>query len=266
MCYATRMRARRRGGSMRFDSVPRHAGLEISPDIPRSSLQASHLSFLDGLRALAALQVVLGHATLHVDWGAAPPPLLLRAAMWPISFAREAVALFIVLSGFCLMLPVVRQGGELQGGAWQFFKRRTRRILPPYYLALAISLILIWTIIGQKTNTHWDTSLPVDGKAIWTHLLLLQDVFQDTSARINHVMWSISVEWRIYFLFPLLVLCWRRAGAIVSTLATVAGSYLLIRFAHFEWLNTAAYGTCLHFIGLFALGMLGAGVSYSDER
>jgi peptidoglycan/LPS O-acetylase OafA/YrhL len=119
-----------------------------------------------------------------------------------MSFAREAVALFIVLSGFCLMLPVVRHGAEIQGGAWQFFKRRARRILPPYYFALAISLLLIWTVIGQKTNTHWDASLPADGKAIWTHLLLLQDVFQDTSARINHVMWSISVEWRIYFLFP----------------------------------------------------------------
>jgi len=84
--------------------------------------------------------------------------------------------------------------------------------------------------------------------------------------RINHVMWSISVEWRIYFLFPLLVLCWRRAGAVISTVAAVAGSYLLIRYVHFEWLNTAAYGTCLHFIGLFALGMLGAGVVYSDDR
>src|SRR5262245_445836 len=59
----------------------------MSPETQRSTPQASHLSFPDGLRALAALQVVLEHATLHVDWGADPPPLLLRAALWPMSFA-----------------------------------------------------------------------------------------------------------------------------------------------------------------------------------
>lgn len=182
-----------------------------------------------------------------------------------MSFAREAVALFIVLSGFCLMLPVVRRGGVLSGGAWLFFKRRARRILPPYYFALGVSLLLIWTIIGQKTNTHWDACLPVKGKAIGTHLVLVQDLFKDTSARINHVMWSISVEWRIYFLFPLFVLCWRRAGALVSTLAVLVGSYLLVRTLHFNWLNTGAYGLCPQFVGLFALGMLGAGAAYSAE-
>src|SRR5262249_56456251 len=53
-------------------AVSRDTDLHMSPETQRSTPQASHLSFLDGLRALAALQVVLGHATLHVDWGADP--------------------------------------------------------------------------------------------------------------------------------------------------------------------------------------------------
>lgn len=224
-----------------------------------------HLAYLDGLRGLAALQVVLGHAAMQIHWGSLSKPRVIQAAMWPMTFAREAVALFIVLSGFCLMLPVVRREGVLQGGAWQFFKRRARRILPPYYFALGLSLLMIWTIIGQKTQTHWDVTLPADGKAIWSHVLLVQDLFRDTSARINHVMWSISVEWRIYFLFPLFVLLWRKVGAAATTLLVVLTSYLLVRWLHFDWLNTGAFGMCPQFVGLFAMGMFGAGVGYSND-
>jgi len=38
--------------------------------------------------------------------------------------AHFAVDLFIVISGFCLFLPVVRAAGELRGGASMFFQRR----------------------------------------------------------------------------------------------------------------------------------------------
>jgi peptidoglycan/LPS O-acetylase OafA/YrhL len=233
--------------------------------VPKSTNKTRHLAYLDGLRGLAALQVVLGHATLQIKWGTAVQSGFVHAALWPFGFAREAVALFIVLSGFCLMLPVVRRDGMLPGGTTQFFIRRARRILPPYYLALGLSLLMIWTLIGQKTHTHWDVALPADGKAIWSHLLLLQDLFHDTFSRINNVMWSISVEWRIYFLFPVFVLLWRKLGPAMTTLTAVIGSYLLVRWLHFDWLNTGTYGICPQFIGLFALGMFGAGLAYSNS-
>jgi len=246
-------------------SASREVQACMSSQFPTARSPAAHLAYLDGLRGLAALQVVLGHAVMQIHWGSAPPSGFIGVATWLMSFAREAVAVFIVLSGFCLMLPVVRRDGVLQGGALLFFKRRARRILPPYFFALGLSLLLIWTLIGLKTQTHWDVALPADGKAILSHLLLVQDLFHDTSARINHVMWSISVEWRIYFLFPLLVLLWRRAGAVSATLIALVSSYTLLRWLHFDWLNTGPFGLCPQFLGLFALGMLGAGVAHSKE-
>ena len=71
------------------------------------------------------------------------------------------VDLFIVLSGFCLMLPVIRHRGTLPGNTIIFFKKRIRRILPPYYLAMGFSLLLIITMIGEKTGTRWDISIPI---------------------------------------------------------------------------------------------------------
>lgn len=183
---------------------------------------------------------------------------------------RLAVDLFIVISGFCLMRPVVYSKGVLKTGAWEFFLQRARRILPPYYLAMALSLVLIFTLIGKKTGTHWDHSLPVTKTAFLTHLLLIQDIFSYTSSKINHAFWSISVEWRIYLLFPLLVYCWKRLGPLYTTCATVLLSALLylgvmsLEYGYNLELATASISP--HYLGLFALGALAAQMAFSEER
>ncbi len=164
------------------------------------------------------------------------------------------------------MLPVVRNKGQMRTTSLQFFKRRARRILPPYYLAMAASLFLIFTIIGQKTGTHWDVSIPVGFKDILTHLVLLQDIFPDTSATINSTFWSISVEWRIYFLFPLIVLAWNRDGPFLTSLFAVLGSLSIqLLLGDSTFFNFSPWGICPHFIGLFTLGCLAAEISFSLE-
>src|SRR6266446_573435 len=125
-----------------------------------SSTTTVHRAYLDGLRAVAALYVLLHHAFLQVI----PNPVTdaNRLPHWFILFAQGnlAVDVFIVLSGFCLMLPVVSLGYEVSGGAVHFFRRRARRILPPYFAAMGLSLLPIWLLIGEKTGTHWDVITP----------------------------------------------------------------------------------------------------------
>ena len=154
----------------------------ISPRPTASTEGRLHLKYLDGLRAVAAVWVVLAHALAQVD------PDFGTLGTWRaggviavFSYGRFAVDLFIVLSGFCLMLPVVRRDGVMRYGSLEFLRRRGWRILPPYYLALIFSLALIWLAVGSKTGTHWDISLPVTPKSILTHLLLFQDAFGEIS-------------------------------------------------------------------------------------
>ena len=119
-----------------------------------ANLEASrarlHLAYIDGMRAVAALVVVLNH-TYAQAWCAFydqfPPPEL-AFLTYSLAVGHLAVSVFIVISGFCLFLPVTRNGGLLKGGTALFFQRRARRILPPYYAAVAISLLLIATVIG----------------------------------------------------------------------------------------------------------------------
>lgn len=90
---------------------------------PPASETRFHLAHLDGLRALAALYVMLDHAALEV-W----PGLLSHRVGGPsgvalqcFTYAHFAVSVFIVLSGFCLMLPIIKNRGLLRGGAINFF-------------------------------------------------------------------------------------------------------------------------------------------------
>jgi peptidoglycan/LPS O-acetylase OafA/YrhL len=120
--------------------------------------------------------------------------------------------------------------------------------------------LLIWGFVGQKTGTHWDISLPVTAKGIWSHLSMTHDVVGEDFS-INHVLWSIAVECRMYLFFPLLLLLWRRIGPI----ATLAVGWL-VSFGLFG-LCVRTLGASLHFhyLGLFTMGMFAAGVAFAPE-
>jgi peptidoglycan/LPS O-acetylase OafA/YrhL len=223
-----------------------------------------HLEFLDGFRAMAALYVVIHHASMHVaiEWNSLPQKIIYKLA----NEGHYAVDIFIVLSGFCLMLPIVRNNGSLKEGSWQFFLKRAKRILPPYYLALAFTLLLIYTLIGNKTGTHWDGSIPVTNWDIFTRLTLLQDVFLSTKSKINYAFWSISVEWRIYLLFPLLVVSWKKRGPFFTTFLAVVVSFALWFMLEPTGLNLGKTGISPHYIGLFCMGMLATQLAYAKQK
>ncbi len=213
---------------------------------PAQKSTTLHLNHVEGMRALAAYAVYINHAYAQANF----------PHIWPFEYSlvwgHLAVTIFIVLSGFCLTLPVVNNGDRLRNGVKEFFRRRARRILPPYYAALAFAIILIWTIIGKPTGTLWDIPIMMNKVAIVSHFLLLQDLFG--TGKINYAFWSIATEWHIYFLFPLLVWCWRKYGPETAVIAAfVLGYTLSLGFA-----ETRIQRACPHYLGMFALGMLAA--------
>ena len=234
--------------------------VEGSVTIGQKETPRLHLKHVEGLRALAALVVFVNHAYGQVWEGSdsvGGPGGVLAPLSYSMVAGHLAVTVFIVVSGFCLTMPVVRSGDQLRGGVSGFLKRRAWRILPPYYAAVALSLLLIWTIIGEPTGTLWDVPIQVTPASIVSHLLLLQDLFGTGS--INYVFWSIAVEWQMYFLFPLLILGWKRFGAVPTVAIALAAGYALrVGFDH-----TRIARANSHFIGMFAFGMLAAYITFS---
>jgi peptidoglycan/LPS O-acetylase OafA/YrhL len=228
-----------------------------------SILEKPRLAFLESIRAVCALYVVWHHMYAQL-WPNCTIPSAFSGGWW-LTFwlihGNYAVDMFIVVSGFCLALPVIKKG-EIVGGAWEFYKRRCRRILPPYYASIVLCLEFIFTLIGKQTGTHWDVSIDVTPIGTLICALLLQDYFPTVfSDQINHVFWSIAVEWHIYLLFPLIVLLWRKWGVRQTTLIIA-----IITLPIFWVLRKSVYQSMApHFLFLFSLGALGAFIAFGEE-
>lgn len=215
-----------------------------------------HLAYLDGIRGLAALFVVLHHAWQFVMLrpGIAHPPRWF-AAMTVFKYGQYAVVVFIVLSGYCLMLPVARSGAtELAGGVRGFFSRRARRILMPYYAALGISLLL--TALIPRIAQPGDA--PFAAANVIAHALLVHNWFESLQWTIDGPLWTVALEWQIYFVFALMLLpLWRRVGPLPTVLIAY-GLGLLPMLAGYRFASP-------WFIGLFAFGMLAAWINFARE-
>jgi peptidoglycan/LPS O-acetylase OafA/YrhL len=85
--------------------------------------------------------------------------------------------------------------------------------------------------------------------------------FPDWAYQINGPFWSVASEWQIYFFFPLLLLpTWRHAGACWMLGGAALLGYLPLLFAHAPARHAVPW-----YLLLFALGMLAAGVGFSER-
>ncbi|OCQ95364.1 acyltransferase [Nostoc sp. MBR 210] len=233
-----------------------------------STQKRLHLPYLDGLRGLASLYVVLVHVEPAIT---EQLPFHWFIFVRIMKYGAFSVISFIVLSGYVLMLPVVRSyDGKLQGSLINYIKRRSRRILPPYYIALFICILIgaVIFICEQFTSFQWDKAAGLgsfDPKFNWvdvvTHLLLVHNFSEHTYITINPPMWSIATEWQMYFLFPLLLLpIWRRFGLLM--LVIIAFTIGLIPIYLFNGFMEQANPWLL---GIFCLGMVAADIGFSQK-
>ena len=240
--------------------------------VTSTSRLGQHLRYLDSIRGLSALYVTACHAYLmyapdfygqSIRTGAGS---LFWGTSW-LMFGRSAVAVFIVLSGYCLMLPVVRSPTwETRSTFWRFMARRARRILPPYYGALGISVALIAMVpdLSDPAINEWHKSFPaITSGAVVSHVLLVHNYFPAYQYAIDHPLWSIATEWQIYFLFPLLVAIGRRRGdfSIVTTAGAI--TIALNLFILNVWPDHNPWPP--QFVGLFGFGMACAAWNFPSK-
>lgn len=250
------------------------AGLAEPLDSKRHS-RPPRLHHLDGLRAVAALTVLVNHAFQQVYWSHPPGRLMATLAPW-LQLGHNAVVLFIMLSGFCLMLPVLSYG-SLRGGIRGYYSARARRILPAYYAAMAFALALILTIERHESGTMFDLSKGLTGPGVLTHALLVHNLWPPPylaytgNTQVCSVFWSVALEWQIYFLFPLFLFLWRRLGPIWAFPVIGVGGAAVWRLlrslrghCHGHLLPSLNWdGLNILWYVFFAAGMLAATVAFS---
>lgn len=152
----------------------------------------SHLRALDGLRALAALMVVLTHVGFLS--GAVAHGLGGRL----LGRGDFGVGIFFGLSGFLLHRAMLREtdrNGNVAVGS--YLLRRSARVLPAYWLCLAVVCLAVrpnWTLMTVN---------------ITVAQIYVPDAFLHALTQ----TWSLSTEISFYLLLPLVFVSLRPARA-----------------------------------------------------
>jgi peptidoglycan/LPS O-acetylase OafA/YrhL len=174
---------------------------------------ARRIPELDGIRALAALWVVLHHA--FYAWPT-PDAALERwpsALMFVLSRGWLGVDLFFVLSGL-LITGILLDSRERPSYWSHFYARRALRILPIYLVVL----VVCWFAYAGF-DAYFGLSLG-----------MLANFARYFDAAIPHgpgVFWSLAVEEQFYFVWPLVVWLLTRRGVGNLALALVVGTPVL---------------------------------------
>jgi len=222
--------------------------------------QKIRIDFLDGIRGASAVFVVLFHSYLFTQNELIySDDFILRGIQNFVSIGHISVSVFIVLSGFCLAIPVVKNDLNLKGGFKRYIKRRANRIIFPYYAALFLSVLLYFAfpVLQVINNTAWDGKIPITLINFVAHILLVHNLNYEWIYKINGAHWSVATEWHIYFLYPLMLYFWKKINLVFSIIIfsiITALLYLIIPFAEPQ------------FILLFFLGVISAYFSFGDKR
>lgn len=231
----------------------------------------------DFLRAAACLMVLLHHLAFRIGNDAVPEAL--RGVMSFAVMGSFGVAVFFVLSGFLLARPfwVALDRGEPMPSLRIYALRRAARILPGFWLALVVSLVLSVlvsdAVLDQQqwvrffagiflvSDWHWVTLFPVNN---------------------NGPLWSIGFEVTSYLLLPLFLAAlfafqlrgWvARLGWVAVIVGVLALHWMVVQWAPIDevergWDHGLIGGAKawmpafnpIGFFAIFAIGALAAGV------
>lgn len=222
------------------------------------------LSAIDGLRAVAALFVYLYHTwqfagmpTLPVSLGSSSLDILAF-----IGTGCSGVDLFMILSGLCLFLLVLRaKPADAKFSATKFWNRRAWRLLPGYYASMIFVVAVPTMLFIAFKALHLKASIPQYPSA-WqwiTHICLIHTFFTDTWSGFYGPWWSLGVEAQLYLMFPIAVWAYKKWSTRAFPVIMAVSVLYQIAVSRFTQGNYDLGIICsINFLGRwieFALGM-----------
>lgn len=230
------------------------------------------LAFLDGLRGVASLWVLVGHAMFLTGY-----------KVMILAEPDMAVELFIIISGFLMTYHYqARQDREpwMAPETWRtFWIRRFFRIAPLYYVCLAAALILgpeLW-----QSRLDAATAIPgaLEGEARYADRYLdqsLTNILMHVSfifgATWTHNFrtalpdWSIGLEMQYYLVFPFLMIAALKLGRLAGIALLVGAMALAGTWLERNAFVVGAYSMLPMKFHLFAAGMLMAMTLRANAR
>ncbi len=211
-----------------------------------SSLPATRIEGVDGLRAFAVVLVVIYHLAI---------PGVFEAGFL-------GVDIFFVISGFVItkgLLESIHRHGAID--LFGFYHRRIQRLLPATLALIVVAVRVTWAIDPEAGwRTLADAPAAFAYVSNWWQILSKQSYF-DTFGMppvLRH-LWTLAVEMQFYLLWPLLVVLALKLGrmgsgaiAILAMVIALGSSLWMTQFADqgIAAMNRAYLGTDTHAAGL----------------
>ncbi len=239
------------------------------PNLANYPLKAPRYQALDAWRGVACLLMVVFHGTMQMTaWYQTVPAeseTVSRVGQTMIMATARTwigVPIFFVISGYCIMATLDSRRRRGSQGLGEYVSRRFWRIYPPYWIALAVSVIAIWLAesygnpglfnAGRFTVPNpWEMSIEQ-----WIGNLTLTEswrplVTEDKMANLLPNTWTLCYEEQFYLVAGLVLwLAPRRiflslglvtlATFVVKALSHRAGVDLFGTFLDGRWLILAA--------------------------
>jgi peptidoglycan/LPS O-acetylase OafA/YrhL len=161
-----------------------------------------HFQFIDALRGIGALWVVLFHSNsaerLTQLTNLLPEWLVTILFKW----GSLGVSIFFVLSGFVIAHSLREVKIDL--AYWKNFNlRRFVRLSPPYYAAILVSLGFAFLSSHMKGEAFAPMGEPLSFQRLVAHLFYVQDIFR--LIHIDDVYWTLCLEVQFYIVFCSLI-------------------------------------------------------------
>lgn len=186
----------------------------FSPTAERLSRIHRHLPALDGIRAVAALGVMVTHVSFQT------------ATEWAFLDRFDFfVPVFFALSAFVLW-----RGRDRHGPA-QYYRNRIARIAPAYL----VCVVLVILLLPDARTAGWLTTL--------ANLAPLQIFLPDGLAPGLTHLWSLCVEISFYVVMPLLALAVARLTRRARIAAICSASLLSLGWAYLPFVAAFEPGT-----------------------
>lgn len=187
-----------------------------------------YLTTLTPLRGIAALIVVIFHSNLMLMsfMPITKPHIITSGWLW--------VDFFFVLSGFIISYVYGENFRESMTRAsyWKYIKARFARVYPLHFVTMIWCLICSIIVLRFANGVHPFFGDMFNPASVFPSLFLAQSLGLYISAPLNTPSWSLSTEWWMYMIFPLLMPYFhmlKRTGMIL-TLAVIAGLFLFVKY------------------------------------
>jgi peptidoglycan/LPS O-acetylase OafA/YrhL len=184
---------------------------------------------IDGLRAIAVLDVIFFHLKVLKIWG-----------------GFIGVDVFFVISGFLISSVILKEMAESRFSLSSFYQRRIRRILPVLFIMMLATSVAAYYFLLPSEFVSFGKSLLAATFSVSNGFFWLHSGYFDASAVDQPLLhtWSLAVEEQFYIAFPLFLLFVRRffpQRLRVAIVLVACGSFAVSAVGAYRFPTAAFY-------------------------